>query len=89
MLPPYGSQSVQLGALSANSHCFHKYNATTDTYTNDDLAGLPGPSDLILSANYAEDLTKNYRQITGCMDISAWGLNLNDTSAMIDSVGYT
>ncbi|KAF9345600.1 hypothetical protein BGX26_002962 [Mortierella sp. AD094] len=88
MLPPFGAGSVQAGASHASSNCFEQYNATTNNYTDSHLGGLLGPDHFILSANYAEDLTKGYRQITGCMDGSAWNLNPEDVGGMFDSVAY-
>ncbi|KAF9345601.1 hypothetical protein BGX26_002963 [Mortierella sp. AD094] len=72
------------------SYCFGGYNTTTNTntttYSGALLAGPYGPLTLVLSASYAEDLTKGYRQITGCMDGSVWSLDPKDVGGMIDSV---
>ncbi|KAF9992410.1 hypothetical protein BGZ80_004095 [Entomortierella chlamydospora] len=85
MFPPLGCQSVQSGAGAATPYCFE--GANTSRYEYSEIP-IFSPPDSILSANYAEDLTKNYRQITGCMDDSKWGLNPTDVGGQIDSVGW-
>ncbi|KAF9342362.1 hypothetical protein BGX26_007697, partial [Mortierella sp. AD094] len=87
MLPPFGSKSIQYGASAALSYCFEGVGSNTTTYTNTDTH-LVGPSGFILSANYAEDLTKDYRQITGCIDGSVLDLNSTDEGGRMDSVEW-
>ncbi|KAF9170424.1 hypothetical protein BGX21_003486 [Mortierella sp. AD011] len=76
---------VQSSTGAARPYCFD--GASTSRYEYSE-SPIHGPPDFILSANYAEDLTKNYRQITGCMDGSKWRLNPTDVGDQFDSVGW-
>ncbi|KAG0042871.1 hypothetical protein BGZ83_012074 [Gryganskiella cystojenkinii] len=77
MLTGYGLAPVATYEGCAESYCVGK--VTTEAH--------PMPAGLILSSHYVSNATRQYVQVTGCMDSTKWALNPTDEGGQMDSHG--